>query len=233
MGGKAGKLRVECEFLGVVNGVPVTVIGKGHVGDGRLDIELHADVVPLHWDPALVVFGSLDVILAVASLDGGTGAGDQSSADDGQPDPVFAHTDLVLLDDGHRELGRIETSFRAEVGPRCVRIRGQFHQARTNLEADERVTTVERVCVGSPVPLDRDGAAFTSTAAFETSFGHEILAAVVSRVVGAREGRDPTAGVDVCEVTVERGRGRERDGRVLVGVEYGESGSLARRMDQD
>ena len=218
MGGKAGKLRVECEFLGVVNGVPVTVIGKGHVGDGRLDIELHADVVPLHWDPALVVFGSLDVILAVASLDGGTDS-------DGRPDPIFAHTDFVLLDDGHRELGRIEMSLRAEIGLGCVRIRGQFLRARTNLEPTERVTTVERVCCGSFVPLGRDGVVQTSTAAFETSFGHEYLSVAVSRVMGVGERleslRRSQAGAEIRDLTIGRAGGRERDHRVLVGAEYG------------
>ena len=187
-----GTIRFDIEIVGVVNGVQVTVAGRGHVGrveeqeaEGpehrRLDMELHADVVPLHWDPALVVFGSLDVILTVAALAEGTGA---DFPDDAPPDPVFARTDLVLLDEGHRELGRMETSLRAEIGPGCVRIRGQFQQARISLEPDECVTTVERVCVGPPVPLGRDGAVLTSTASFETSFGHEVLAVVVARVVG-------------------------------------------------
>lgn len=65
------KLRVECEFVGVVNGVPVTVTGRGHVGPGKrederrrhLDVELLADVVPFGFDPAFLALGAFDAVL--------------------------------------------------------------------------------------------------------------------------------------------------------------------------
>ena len=206
----AEKLRVEIEFVGVVNGVPVAITGKAHVGQGRLDLELLVDRVPLHFDLALVAIASLDLILAVAS---------RAEIAEQPPDPIFARTDLTLLDDAHRELGRISTSLRIETGPGWGELRGQFVEARTNLEPMERVTGVERVCLGSPVPLGSDGVVLTSTAAFQTSFGHEYLSVAVTRVVGL-EGWQPVSGLDVREVIVERAGGRERDCRVMVGVEF-------------
>ncbi len=225
MGAAGRKLRVEIEFGGIVNGVPVTITGRGHVGQGRLNAELHADVVPLGFDPALPALGSLDVILAVTV---GTGAaGDavlvEEPADGARPDPLFAHTDLVLLDDTHRELGRVGTVLRVETAPGWVEVRGQLTEARTNMEAMERVTSVERICVGPPVPLGRDGAVLTRTVAFETSFGHEYLSVAVSRLTGV--GGWPKSlcrslvGAEVRDLALERAGGRERDCRVMVGVD--------------
>ena len=208
----AGKTRLGIEFTGIANGLPVAINGRGHVGQGRLDLELLADRVPLHFDVALVAIGSLDLILAVAS---------RAEIADQPPDPIFARTDLTLLDEGHRELGRISTSLRIETGPGWVGVRGQFLEARTNLEAMERMTRVESVRCGLGVPLGPEGVALTSTAAVETSFGHEYFSVAVSRVVGLGEGWYPASGLDVREVTVERAGGRERDHRVLLGVEYG------------
>ena len=53
----------------------------------------------------------------------------------------------------------------------------------------------------------------------------------VSRIVGL-EGSESASGLDVSEVTVERAGGRERDCRVLVGVECGELRSAAVGTDR-
>ena len=75
------------------------------------------------------------------------------------------------------------------------------------------------------VPLGSDDVVLTSTAAFETSFGHEYLSVAVSRIVGVGDRLDPLrgplAGAEVRGLTIARAGGREREHRVLVGVEFG------------
>ena len=72
---------------------------------------------------------------------------------------------------------------------------------------------------GVTVPLGADGLVLTTASSFETDFGNSYLAVAVSRVVGLGEGWEPASGIDMRGVTVERAGGRERDCRVLVGVE--------------
>ena len=63
-----------------------------HIGEGRLDFELHAPVVPLGFDPALLALGGLDVVLLLAARE----------ADH----PLHVHLDFALLDENYRTMGR-------------------------------------------------------------------------------------------------------------------------------
>ena len=217
MGGKTGKLRIECEFLGVVNGAPVTITGRAHVGEGedpgrrRLDLELHADVVPLGFDPALLALGGLDAVLLVM-------------ARPGEPpfpeDPLHVHLSWKLLDENCRDMGGFELAGTVRGDAGRLLDQGQFVEARTRMEPVERLASVGDGdgYQGSIVPLGTDGLVLTTASSFQTDFGNSYLAVAASRVVGLGEGWELARGLDVREVVVKRAGGRERDCRVLVGV---------------
>ncbi len=225
----AGKTRVECEFVGVVNGVPVVVTGRGHVGPvgesdahgsdpavpgrQRLDIELHADVVPLGFDPALLALGGLDALMLATAR---SGRPDEAPFPDY---PLHVHLDWKLLDENYRGMGRFEmaSSIRADAGRLLVR--GQFVEGRMRTEPVERVVTVGEVGSGSTVPLGADGRVLTTTYGFETDHGNGYLATAITRLTGIGEWelRD---GSDARNVALERAEGRERDCRVMVVVEF-------------
>ena len=218
-----GKLRIGIEFVGVVNGVPVAIAGKAHVGQGRLDAELHAAVVPYGFDPALLVLGGLDAVLLLTARDDALAVPDHR---------VHVHLDWTLLDENHRDLGGLTMASVVELVPGGLELRGQFRGAQTRMEPVERVVAVAEVGFGAVVPFGVDGLVLTTTSGFETDFGNGYQGVAVSRIVGL-EGWEPASGLDVRRVTVERAGGRERDCRVLVGVEYGELGSKAGRADGD
>ena len=207
------KLRIAVEFTGIANGTPVTVTGKGHLGQGRLDLELHADVVPLGFDPALLALGALDPVLLVAVRPGDSG-------DPAFPeDPLHVHLSWQLLDENYRRMGGFEvaSSIRADAGRFLVR--GQFVKAQMHMEPVERVVSVAAMGSGSVVPLGADGLVLTTTSGFTTDFGNAYLAVAVTHIVRVGEW-ELGEGLDVREVTVERAAGRERDYRAMVGVAY-------------
>jgi hypothetical protein len=228
VGGKIKKTRVDCEFVGVINGAPVTVMGRAHIGGGddpgqrRLDIELHADVVPFGFDPALLVLGGLDAVLLLTARDGALPVPDHR---------LHVHLDWKLLDENYRDMGGFEVAAWIRADPAGLEIRGQFLEARTHLEPVERLVSGAEGYSGSTVPLGADGLVLTTASTFQTDHGAGYIAIAVSRVVGIGEW-EPGNGLDVRSVTVERAGGRERDCRVMVRVEYGSLGSMLGGWDR-
>ena len=221
-----GRLRIEIEIVGVVNGVPVAVTGKGHIGSvgesgaqgsdpavpgrHRLDLELLADVVPLSFDPAFLALGGLDALLLVSARPGETVF---------PADPLHVHLDWNLLDENYRDMGGIvvASSIRADAG-RLV-VRGQFLHARTRLEPVERVTSVQRVLSTPPIVLGPDGVVVTSTAEFDGSFGNGYNGIAVTRAYGVLGLADGAGDPHSWAVAIERAGGCERDHRVLLRIE--------------
>ena len=234
MGAAGRKLRVGIEFVGVVNGVPVAIAGKAHVGQGadprlrRLDLELHADVVPHRFDPALLALGGMGTLLLVTG-----GSGEPVFSED----PLYVHLDWKLLEENYRDMGgfNVVGSIRADAGRLLVR--GQFVEARTHMEPAERVVSVGGRDggrhSGSTVSLGTDGLVLTTASSFETDFGNRYRAIAVSRIVSLGEGWKPASGLDVREVTVQRAGGREWDCRVIAGVQYGVLSSESTRASWD
>ena len=71
------------------------------------------------------------------------------------------------------------------------------------------------------MPIGADGLVLTTISSFEADVGNRRVAVAVSRVVGLGEAWKPASELGVRRVTVERAGGRERDCRVVVGVECG------------
>ena len=129
------KTRVKCEFVGVVNGVPVTIGGRGHVGQGegprrrRFDLELTANVVPLGFDPALVALAAADLVLLVAGLRRGAEGGAEGEGAAQEPDDdlrLHAHIDFKLLDENYRDMGGFEIAASVKVDAARVEVSGQI-----------------------------------------------------------------------------------------------------------
>lgn len=203
------KVSVDYRVNGVANGVSISIEGRGHIGEGdepghdRLDIELLTDIVPLGFDPALLLFGGLGSALSLAHR-----------AAPG--DPLLAHTHLTILDEGYREVGVIAIASRIDTTKSALCLFGQLAEATAKLEPLERVASVGQMLSTPPIPLGRDALVTTTTGAFEGSFGNSYWAIATTRVVGVGDDQHP--GVEECNVALERGDQRDRDHRLLVSV---------------
>ena len=97
-------------------------------------------------------------------------------------------------------------------------VRGQFVEAQTRMEPVERVVPGPAMGSRSVVPLGADGLVLTTVSAFDTDFESAYLAVADTRLSRIGEWQQGDR-LDVCEVTVERAEGRERDCLVVVRAE--------------
>lgn len=201
---RQSKVRVASEFVGVVNGVPVRIEGRGHLdppgsgGSRALDVELVTDIVSLGFDSALLALGALDAALSPCPPLGGE---------------VQALLRWSLFDENRRDIGGFELASTLTFDERDISIRGQFVEGRTRLEPAERVVSLTDGYSCSAVSVDDDATVLTSAGRFETTFGNGYQFVAVTTAWGAGfvgPGR-------VVRVGVDAGRARQVLVKLVVG----------------
>jgi hypothetical protein len=174
--GTAVKVRVASEFVGVVNGVPVRIMGRGHLdppgsaGNRALDIEFVTDIAPFGFDCALLALGPLDVALSPCPPLGVE---------------VQALLRWSLFDENHRDMGGFELASTISFDEGGITIRGQFVEARTRMEPTERAVTLADGYPCSAISIEDEAAVLTSAGRFETTFGNGYRFVAVTMVWGA------------------------------------------------
>jgi len=160
---------------GCPNGVPIDLRGAGTIGGGRLRITLAPLDEHLTWDPALVLLGGLDPLLAIA-------AGQVGDLDE----PLVARSRADVLGEGGRELGTIVTVSRTTRERGLVGCRAQLTEARLALEVGELLTLEPEQEIAVVV---RGAAAFYEVPLGSTR-GDDYLAVVAGRWWSAAEPRE-------------------------------------------
>ena len=180
--------KITFVLTGCPNGVPIDLRGAGTIGEGRLRITLCPLDEHLTWDPALVLLGGLDPLLAFAA---GLIDGDE---------PLVMRSRADVFGEGGRDVGTIVTVSRTTRERGRVDCRAQLAEARLALEVGELLTLEPDPQIAVIV---RGAAAFYELPLGSTR-GGDFLAVVAGRSWSSSEPRDKVVRLRAC---VARRRG--------------------------
>lgn len=157
-------LKIEYRLVGAANNVHIEIFGNGTLDAMKRSLKIGLSCAPpaLTLDPAIVVFGGLDWLLALG---------------EGIPkdDAAVVRTLTQVLDEDGREVGESKMVFAPHREGSRLLVHGEFARCSCRLEVGERVTNVGRVSAVR-VPGTADACVVTSVATFATGRGHDYRA---------------------------------------------------------
>ena len=209
---------------GVVNNASLHAHGHGTINKeaGSCEITFDTQHVPLHWDPGLLMLGSLDALVVTTPLP-------ECARNTAEDLPVFARTSCVLFDEQRRIAGRCQLSSHLHRRGTAIECHTQFLQAQFELELLERITSCEASAQASLTPVGTSTLLFASAYSFETNRGNRYEGASMSLVeLPADHGVDQLAALEFRLSALARTQanpGNAAGISVRFAVEFGNGGT--------
>lgn len=161
------RLDVDYKLTGCVNNTPLEVIGTGLADfeEGRYEMKMKMDQVPMHWDPAFVILICCDRMLGVCAKEVGS-AKNIHSLSDGYH--LLGWRQAGIYDEQGREVGYANASSHGHRDGNRLVSRSQILTGHIHLDLLEEVTRIDTPYNAMQMPFGANMTLLTSAYSFET-----------------------------------------------------------------
>ncbi|UYZ61199.1 hypothetical protein [Hymenobacter latericus] len=165
-------LDVDYKLTGCVNNTPLEVIGTGlaDFDNGRYEMQMQMDNVPMHWDPAFVILICCDRMLGVCAKQQGRAKNIHTLSDGFH---ALAWRQAGIYDEQGREVGYANASSHGHREGNTLVSRSQILTGHIHLDLLEEVTSISTPHNAMQMPFGDNMTLLTSAYSFETDHGNK------------------------------------------------------------